>query len=288
MSTTRRLPIPARPKVRHHSILPVVGSLTSSHAGPMNAQNSADQDTAALVRKADQELHDLLAKLQPPPRPLPPHRGFVKSDNTHPPEVEKAPAPDSGPDYADTVAGQGSSANTTTEIAIEKHSPPLLIGAAIMLSAVALFSSILVYHLHDGQLTSQAKELTLQRNTVSKLALDVRAQGVETATRLAALQRLVAEVKYPPPAFDEAQNLVRAGRYADAEAAYHAFLLRSPDSRVADVALHNAAVASAMRNNCAMSATYLIRLKKQFPESPLLIQSKNLVSQCNALRTKAF
>ena len=288
MSTTRRLPIPARPKVRHHSILPVVGSLTTSHAGPINAQTSADQDTAALVRKADQELRDLLAKLQPPPRPLPPHRDLVKSDNTHAQEVETAPAPDSGPNYGDTVAGQGSSADTTTKISAEKQSPPLLPGVAIMLSAVALFSSMLVYHLHDGQLTNQAKELTQQRNTVSKLALDVRTQEVETATRLAALQRMAAEVKYPPPAFDDAQNLVRAGRYADAEAAYHAFLLRSPDSRVADVALHNAAVASAMRNNCAMSATYLIRLKKQFPESPLLIQSKNLVSQCNALRAKAF
>lgn len=287
-----RSPIPARRKVPAYSKTPLA--------------SQPDNDTAALVRKADQELRNLLDKLQIPQRATPPHRSRAKYNSTPSPELKADPAPTpasndtvdrhqtSVPKRADAAADSRFEVHpqdeaVPTEVHVEQtnvHRTPLLPGVAIVVSAVALFSSILVYQVHDGQLSNHNKELTQQRATVSKLAQDVRTHDTEIDMRLTALQRLIVEVKYPPPAFDEAQNLFRAGRYADAEAAYHAFLLRSPNSRVADVALHNAAVASAMQNNCTMSATYLSRLKKQFPDSPLLIRSKGLGSLCNTLRTK--
>ena len=104
--------------------------------------------------------------------------------------------------------------------------------------------------------------------------------------QISSLHSTVAEVKYPASEFAEAQQLFKLGRYSDAEASYRVYLLKYPGGRMEDVALHNAAVASAMRNNCNMAASYLTKLTARYPTSPLVAQSKSLVSMCAKLRSK--
>jgi hypothetical protein len=106
----------------------------------------------------------------------------------------------------------------------------------------------------------------------------------EVKTRVDNLQSLVTEVRYPPTLFGEAQDLFRAQRYGDAESAYMRFMMQSPSSRLADIALNNAAAAAAMHGNCDMAAAHARNLKTRFPGSPLNAKLASLQVECRKLR----
>lgn len=300
----------ARPKVRLNRKQPLAIRPVTALANVPNLEASAADETAALVHKADQELRDLLEKLQIPKQTVSPNCGPVRNEvlsrldsdvlvslqaaslTNDTPNPDKTAQPEPQVKQTELVLHASAASEHSGDVVdtpIQQtgyRNIKWLTSLATAGAALALFTSVLVYHLHDGQLTNHGKALAQQNNAITKLTQDTRVHKTETEARLADLQSLVAEVKYPPPELFDAQNLMRAGLYADAEATYRNFLTRAANSLTAEVALNNAAIAAAMQNNCSMSAMYLSRLKKQFPQSPFLIRNKGLVTLCNVLRTK--
>lgn len=97
---------------------------------------------------------------------------------------------------------------------------------------------------------------------------------------LAQLAGKFDEVRRPPSRFLVAQDLFQAGHYADAEAAYGAFLIERPGSALTPVVLAKSALANAMLGNCAMVQGRMKELKSASPNDPILIRGQRLMHEC--------
>lgn len=151
------------------------------------------------------------------------------------------------------------------------------------LVALALALSTIGYHSLSADAARVRGSMQSHDTRLGALELQQQELRAEVQQRLKRLEAHVAEIQHPPPLFAQAQDLFGAGRHADAEAAYHRFLLQSPDSRVADVALNNAAVAAAMQGNCTMARSYARRLRETYPASPMGPRIANIESNCRRL-----
>ena len=171
---------------------------------------------------------------------------------------------------------------TSIERKLLEHKAALVVVAVLV--ALALAMAVIGQVVSSADVERVASVVGLHAKKIASLEGQQTELEALTKRRLDAMQVYLAEVKYPPSEFAEAGDLFKAGRYADAESAYHAFLLRNPNSRLADKALHNAAVAAAMRNNCGVAASYVKQLQARFPVSPLTTSAKDLGTQCRNLR----
>ncbi len=176
-----------------------------------------------------------------------------------------------------------------TETSIERklleHKAALVVMAVLV--ALALAMAVIGQAVSSAGVERVATIVGLHTKKIASLEGQQSELSAMTKRRLDSMQVSLAEVKYPPTEFAEAGDLFKAGRYADAESAYHAYLLRTPNSRVADLALHNAAVAAAMRNNCGMADSYVKQLQARFPVSPLNGSVKDLSSTCRKLTARS-
>ncbi|PWF48348.1 hypothetical protein C7C56_012380 [Massilia glaciei] len=234
----------------------------------------AKRDSDQLLRQAEADLQALLNRM-----------GLGAAAG---PEARDRPRP--GPGVEAPAAGGAAVPRPTPAAPRAKPAQPLARVAqryalgATLVALLALFTVVMVSIVHTDRLDKHAGQLDRNEKATAELDARGRSHDAELARRLETLQRALAEVKYPPAAFGAAQELFKAERYAQAETAYMAFLLRYPDSRVADVALHNAAIAAAMRHSCGMAAAYMQRLAARFPSSPLRTQGRELVPECHKLR----
>ena len=172
---------------------------------------------------------------------------------------------------------------TAIERKLLEHQAALVVMAVLI--ALALAMAVIGQVVSSAGVERVATMVGLHAKKIASLEGQQTELMVSTQRRLEAMQVSLAEVKYPPSDFGEAADLFKAGRYADAESAYHAFLLRNPNSGLADKALHNAAVAAAMRNNCGMADSYVRQLQARFPMSPLVRSSNELGQMCRQMRS---
>jgi len=293
---------PARPRLATHprATQPSTASFepVPSKPGPPNARNVSGAD---LHRKAQAELERLLQRLGRAPEAVQsarPTSGQARPTRT---EASNGTAwqeptftqPQTGAHNPASRFAQEhprspvqSSLPQSTQTAIERklleHKAALVVMAVLI--ALALAWSVIGQAVTSAGVERVAATVGLHAKKIVSLEGQQAALVTTITRRLDAMHLALAEVQYPPSEFAEAQNLFKAGRYADAESAYHAFLLHYPNSRVADKALNNAAVAAAMRNNCSMAESYVKQLQTQFPISPLRVATKDLASQCRKLR----
>ena len=104
---------------------------------------------------------------------------------------------------------------------------------------------------------------------------------------MANLHATVAEVKSPSNEFAEGQELFKLHRYADAESAYRAYLVRYPSGRMVDSALNNAAVASALQGKCETAKQYANRIEANSGETKERFRAqrtKHIFEMCKMLR----
>jgi hypothetical protein len=120
--------------------------------------------------------------------------------------------------------------------------------------------------------------------------LEQRGQGLEklVAQRLAMQEqrindigRHLDEARYPSAPFKDAQDLMAAGRYLDAESAYGALLASRPTSSLSPIVAGNSAVANAILGRCPMVKTRLAQLRALRPQDSLLARSQELLVECN-------
>lgn len=128
-----------------------------------------------------------------------------------------------------------------------------------------------------------SKALATQKTTTDRLEASQKQLSKDTQSTMQRLTQIVAEVQYPPSEFMDAQNAFKAQRYLEAESGYRSFVLKYPQSKVADKALLNAAVAAAMRNNCGMAESYQSRILQNYPNSPLLKEASSAVKLCRQI-----
>lgn len=180
-----------------------------------------------------------------------------------------------------TSAAPGLTPALRPKEAREEAMPVALIAAVVASAALAV---AVIGHI---VLASEGARLkTAQRDhgvAIGQLRSAQDRQRSEVDASLKAIQRLVAEVRYPHSAFGEAQDLFHARRYADAETAYRAFVVQNPTSRVADQALNNAAVAAAMLGNSTMAAAYVKQLAERFPASRHTARAGVIPKECRRL-----
>lgn len=172
---------------------------------------------------------------------------------------------------------------TSIERKLLEHKAALVVMAVLI--ALALAMAVIGQVVSSASVERVATMVGLHAKKIASLEGQQTELVATTQRRLEAMQVSLAEVKYPPSEFGEAAGLFKASRYTDAESAYRAFLLRNPNSRLADIALRNAAVAAAMNGNCMVAGTYLKQLDNQFKFSPLRSDTKDLVNQCQKLRS---
>lgn len=232
------------------------------------------QRARTLQDQAQQDLARLLRQLRAAP---------AETAVPRTPSAQAAPAPQPAP--TPTASPVTATPSALRSLAPQPEPRELratktAISMVTAMSAVALALASLGFTVLSGDMARAQRALQAHDAHIEQIRSRQDALKKEVEGRLASMQVLLAEVKYPPSEFGQAQDLFRAGRYADAEAAYTAFLLRNPNSRMADVALNNAAVASAMRNNCGMAAAHVKKLKTQFPTSPFNAALASLVPDC--------
>lgn len=294
---------PARPRVasRPRTTQPSSTSF-GSEPGKPGAPSPRGASGADLHKKAQDELARLLqrlghlAEVAQPTRPTAartsPTRAqaqnvtawqvptFTQPQTAAPTPASHSTAAHSRPS-AQVRLPQG--AQTSIERKLLEHKAALVVMAVLI--ALALAMAVIGQVVSSAGVERVASMVGLHTKKIASLEGQQTELMVSTQRRLEAMQVSLAEVKYPPSDFGEAADLFKAGRYADAESAYHAFLLRNPNSRLADKALHNAAVAAAMHNNCGMADSYVKQLQLKFPKSPFAVNAKDLGSQCRGLRS---
>lgn len=294
----------ARPRVASRPrttqpIPPNFGS-TSDRSGALNARGASGSD---LHKKAQDELARLLKRLGhraetarpagPTLARARPTRAQAQSapmwqEPTFTQPQTAAPTPPASPSaVAHARPSVQASLHQGTQTSIERklleHKAALVVMAVLI--ALALAMAVIGQVISSASVERVATMVGLHAKKIASLEGQQTELVATTQRRLEAMQVSLAEVKYPPSEFGEAADLFKAGRYADAESAYHAFLLRNPNSRLADKALHNAAIAAAMHNNCVMADSYVKQLKLKFPKSPFAVNVKDLGSQCRGLRS---
>ena len=314
----QRPPVPARATVTAAtSASPIAaGARNTSTVAPMppasalylNAQRELDRVLRSLAAKPEKvepphkQLADLVARkvgyAAEPINRATPAAPVVNQPSTRPkehelkkvtvspqverPEVSAKPrASSSGPKAAasaEASAPAKSNAAPRTEFKVALVTVALIAVAALAMAVISNLTTESSLKTNNAQLkatTIKLAELTTKQDELAKTVLQ----------QIRSLHSTVAEVKYPSSEFAEAQELFKLGRYADAESTYRVYLLKYPGGRMEDVALNNAAVAAAMRNNCSMAASYVTKLTTLYKHSPLVAQSKNLVATCTKLRS---
>lgn len=162
--------------------------------------------------------------------------------------------------------------------------------AAIL--AVGLGLGVLVVFAVINSFVSEAKVGKLESTVTADHAITAQLNAgqkqlrADTAAAVEQMRQMVAEVKYPPSEYLDAVNAFKEQRYVVAESGFRSFVLKYPNSHVADKALLNAAVASAMHNSCDMAESYRAQLKQRFPSSPLVQDADSVARQCRVLLKK--
>lgn len=204
-----------------------------------------------------------------------------------PPVNDRAPPDDSVTGDDDKLARQPkpaaayAAAKPTTVAAgiAEDNSKTALMMLGVALAAFALLA--LALHLGAIDRISQVGN----RLTV----LEQRGQGLEKLIaqrlltqdqRITQLAGHLDEARYPSAPFKDAQDLMAAGRYMDAESAYGALLASRPTSSLSPLVLGNSAVANAILGRCTMVSTRLAQLRAMRPQDSLLARSTDLLSEC--------
>ena len=262
--------------------------LRSLAAKPEKVEPPSKQPADLVARKVGYAAEPInratpATPLVSPPSTRPVERELNKvivSPQVERPEVSSKPRDSSSSPkaaaFAEASAQAKSNAAPRTEFKVA-------LVAVALLAAVALAHSVITNLTKESDL--KTKDAQIRANTI-RLADQSTKQAEEISSvlqQIRGLQATVAEVKYPSSEFAEAQELFKLGRYADAESAYRVYLLKYPGGRMEDVALNNAAVAAAMRNNCARTEHYVKQLRTKFPSSTLANNSKTLVARCGSL-----
>lgn len=120
----------------------------------------------------------------------------------------------------------------------------------------------------------------LQKSVIPGLQRDVNRSLGEQNRRIESLQAELREVRQPPSVLRDAQDLLRAGRYADAEAAFGRFLAENPHSRLADIALRESALAAVAAGKCNFAASRLVALRRIAPNDATALRANQIVADC--------
>lgn len=262
--------------------------LRSLAAKPEKVEPPSKQPADPVARKVE-PLAELSSRATPaaplvsPPSTHPIERELKKvtvSPQVERPEVSSKPRDStSNPKaaaFAEASAQAKSNAAPRTEFKVALVTVALIAVAALAMAVISNLTTESSLKTNNAQLkanTIKLAELTAKQDELAKTVLQ----------QIRSLHSTVAEVKYPSSEFAEAQELFKLGRYADAESAYRVYLLKYPGGRMEDVALNNAAVAAAMRNNCRSVENYLKKLSDNFPNGNLVKESKGLVNRCRKL-----
>ncbi|MGY0193777.1 hypothetical protein ACWA7J_01740 [Leptothrix sp. BB-4] len=155
--------------------------------------------------------------------------------------------------------------------------------AGLLLVALLLVKFAWVQHdgVQRSELSERIDHLAVQQDRD-------RAQATERATRqeqrYATFVRQTQTLVHPPTAWQHGRELMAAGRWADAEAAFGPMLFSGiPDALRADVLLQSAQ-ANAMSGNCGLMAARLTALQRIAPREPVLRQRDELMRRCTADR----
>lgn len=249
----------------------------------------ADDRLAREVLSTTQhELNALLRRVRARPE-TPSLRGPEVSDRAVPDRAWKNPAP-----LDDSVVGENDKLSkgpkqAATLAAAQPMTVPTVIAkdkskAAIVMLGVALAAfALLALALHLGaidrisQVGNRLTELEQRGRGLEKLI----AQRLLTQDqRIAQLAGHLDEARYPSAPFKDAQDLMAAGRYMDAESAYGALLASRPTSSLSPVVAGNSAIANAMLGQCSMVKTRLAQLRAMRPQDSLLARGTDLLSEC--------
>jgi len=181
---------------------------------------------------------------------------------------------------AQAVGGEPTD-KTSPTAALRQH--PVIIGLGVAVAAFAL----LAFALHLGAMER------LARLGTRVTTLEEQRQGAQrlVAERLAMQDRKVAEIashldeaRYPSAQFQNAQDLMAAGRFREAEASYGALLSSRPTSALSPIIAANSALANVMLGNCSMLKSRLTQLRAMRPSDELVQRSDALLSECNLRR----
>lgn len=177
---------------------------------------------------------------------------------------------------ADSAAPQ----SMTVPVVIAKaHAKSGLITMGIALAAFALLA--LGLHLAAIDRISQIAHRFTALQQVGQGLDKLVAQRLATqCQRINDLSRHLDEARYPSAPFKDAQDLMAAGRFLDAEAAYGALLASRPTSSLSPIIAGNSAVANAALGRCQMVRTRLAQLRAMRPQDSLLARSDELLAEC--------
>jgi hypothetical protein len=176
----------------------------------------------------------------------------------------------------------GAHADKTSRTAIRRHHPGV-VGLGVAVAAIAL----LAFALHLGAMER------LARLGTRVTSLEEQRQGAQRliAERLAIQDKKIAEIathldeaRYPSMQFKNAQDLMAAGRFQEAEASYGALLSARPTSALSPIVAANSALANVMLGNCSMLRSRLTQLRGMRPSDELLQRSDALLTECTLRR----
>jgi hypothetical protein len=244
-----------------------------------------------MLGTTQRELNALLRRVRARPE-KPSMRTPPVSDQPPTDQVREEPAhptrPGSGENDGHVERPMPAAASTSPKpatvpavLAEDKSKAPIMLGIA--LAAFAL----LALALHLGAIDRISKI----GNRVT--AVEKHRQGLDEliAQRLATQDQRISqvaahldEVRHPSAPFKDAQDLMAAGRYMDAEAAYGALLASRPTSSLSPVIAGNSAIANAMLGQCSMVDARLAQLRAIKPKDTLLSRSAELAAECGRQR----
>lgn len=241
----------------------------------------------------------------------PPHTARVPqpSHTTQPPSHPGPRSPSAQPSQAPTAPSAPSHTKAATATPVPKpsvrHTQPqpaddtlaakawreiskikLVLLFAVLVLGIGIFAIGIISAGASQSAGNTSKALATQKTTTDRLEASQKQLSKDTQATMLRLTQIVAEVQYPPSEFMEAQNAFKAQRYLEAENGYRSFVLKFPQSKVADKALLNATVAAAMRSNCGMANSYRARLLKDYAKSPLNTEATAASKLCSSLGGK--
>jgi hypothetical protein len=241
-----------------------------------------------VLSTTQRELNALLRRVGAR-REAPSLRTLPINDRATPDQVGKGPAPMDASAMGGNDSRAGRLVSTATSATAQPMTAPAAIskreskaGFIVLGMSMAAFA-LLALALHLGamnRISQVGKRLTL---------LEQRGQGLEKmiAQRLQTQDQRITqmvghldEARYPSAAFKDAQDLMAAGRYIDAESAYGALLASRPTSSLSPVVAGNSAIANAMLGQCSMVKTRLAQLRAMRPQDSLLARSTDLLAEC--------
>jgi hypothetical protein len=159
----------------------------------------------------------------------------------------------------------------------------IIIGLGV---AVATFA-LLAFALHlgamerIGRLATRVSNIEEQRHGLQRLITE---RLLVQDKKVAGIAAHLEEARHPSGEFKNAQDLMAAGRYVEAEAAYSALLASRPGSVLSPTIAANAALANAMLGKCSMMRTRLAQLTALRPQDQLLQHRELLAAECSRRR----